>query len=87
VSKFSSIPDFSDTNPESIAAALRAIKASVELLTGQRQGQALGVPAKFVQAAAPVAGRQTIIERGDLWINDQTDVMSYWTGSLWKPLA
>jgi hypothetical protein len=87
VSKFPTIPDFNATDPSTVGTSLRAMKDSVEQLTGQRQGQSLGAPSMFVQTFAPMAGRQTILSRGDLWINDETSVMSYWNGSQWKALA
>lgn len=87
MSKFSSIPDFNSASPESMGTSLRAIKDSVEQLTGQRQGQSLGSPSVFVQPNAPTPSRQTILSRGDLWINDESNVMSFWTGTQWKTLA
>lgn len=86
MSKYPTIPDFSD-DVAGIGTSLRAVKDSVEQLTGKRQGQSLGAPSIFVQSFAPTNSRQTVLTRGDQWINDQTDVMSYWTGTQWKPLA
>jgi hypothetical protein len=87
LSKFPTIPDFNAADPQSVGTSLRAMKDSVEQLTGLRQGASLGAPSMFVQTFAPTAGRQTILTRGDLWINSDTNVMSYWNGSQWKALV
>lgn len=85
MSRYPSIPDFVDT-AESLAPAVRAMKDSVEQLAGQRQGAALGAPTVFVQATEPSVAA-LLLKRGDQWINDQTNVMSYWTGQRWQALA
>ena len=85
MSKFPSIPEFTD-DATSMAGTLRAVKDSVEQLTGKRQGQSLGSPSVFVQPFEPTPSVLTVLTRGDQWINDVTDVMSYWNGSQWKQL-
>lgn len=86
MSKFPPIPDFTE-NLASIGNALRAVKDSIEQLTGQRQGQSLGAPSVFVQPLEPTPGRSSSLKRGDQWINDITDEMSYWDGQQWKALT
>lgn len=86
MSKFPTIPDFVAT-PDSLAVSVRAIKDSVERITGQRQGESLGSPAMFIQEVAPTNGRQTSLGTGDLWIKPSTRVMSYWDGRDWTQLA
>jgi hypothetical protein len=85
-SKFPTIPEFART-PGEIATALRAVKQSVEILTGQRQGESLGSPQIFIQAAQPNAAQQAALKLGDLWINTSTNKMNYWNGSVWQVLS
>lgn len=82
-SKFPTIPEFART-PEEIATALRAVKQSVEMLTGQRQGESVGSPQVFVQAIQPNAANRGSLKTGDLWINTSTNKLNYWTGSIWQ---
>ncbi len=85
MSKFPAIPEFTD-DAQSMGITLRAVKDSVEQLTGKRQGQSLGSPSMFVQSFAPTPSSLTVLTRGDLWINESSNVMSYWNGSQWRQL-
>ena len=86
MSKLPAIPDFTD-EPQSLGTALRTVKQAVEIIGGQRQGQSLGAPQVFVQPVEPTTSRLTSFNRGDQWINDDTDQMYYWDGRQWKPLV
>jgi hypothetical protein len=86
VSKYPPIPDFGDT-PASMMATLRAIKDSVEMLTGQRQGPSLGAPSVYVQVDTPTLARATMFSKGDFWIHEETFVLSYWNGQQWVLIA
>lgn len=86
LSRYPTIPDFSDT-PESIGRAVRSVKESVEQLTGQRQGDSYGAPAIYVGPVAPSMENKLLYKIGDQWINELTDQMSYWNGSSWRLLA
>lgn len=86
MSKLPAIPDFTD-DPQSLGTALRTVKQAVEIIGGQRQGQSLGAPQVFVQPVEPALSRLTSFNRGDQWINDDTDQMYYWNGRQWKPLV
>lgn len=86
MSKIPAIPDFTD-DPQSLGAALRALKQAVEIIGGLRQGQSLGAPQVFVQPVEPTVSRLTSFSRGDQWINDDTDQMYYWDGRQWKLLV
>jgi hypothetical protein len=83
LSKFPAIPDFMNT-PESIGESVRAIKISVELLTGQRQGESIGAPDMFVQVNTPAFGPQTQFRVGDLWINPEAKTLLFWDGQQWQ---
>ncbi len=86
MSRFPAIPDVG-SSLESVANSVRGLKDSVEILTGKRQGQALGVPDMYVQENEPAPGRQTSFKTGDLWIKPSTRVLSYWSGQQWVALA
>lgn len=83
MSNFPTIPEFINT-PEEMATALRAIKMSVEILAGLRQGEALGAPQVFVQAVEPAPTRAISYKRGDLWVNTSSNRLYFWAGSLWQ---
>lgn len=85
MSKFPTIPDFTDT-PESLGTALRTVKLTLEIMAGQRQGESKGSPDMFVQGSAPSFNNRSTHKLGDLWIDTSTDTLKYWNGSLWKPL-
>lgn len=82
--RYSAIPDFTST-PESMAATLRAMKDIVEELAGNRQGSALGAPSIYIQGFPPQEVQRLRLR--DLWINSETDVMHWWTGAEWRPIA
>lgn len=86
MSNFPTIPEFVNT-PQEMAAALRAVKQSVEMLAGLRQGESRGAPMVFVQPFQPSPARSISYKVGDLWINDQSHVISYWTGTAWQATA
>lgn len=54
-------------------AALQAMKNLLELMTGDRDKNSLGVPRLFVQRVNPVGGML-----GDIWINTDSDKMFYY---------
>ncbi len=86
MSKFPTIPDFTN-NLESIATAVRAMKDSIEQLTGQRQGQSLGTPSIYVQPQAPSQVLRNSSKIGDLWVNTTDNTLSYWTGKSWQKIT
>lgn len=86
MSNFPSIPDFGHENPEGMGTSVRSMKETLEIMTGQRRGETVGAPLMYVQAKAPERKSKNFHRVGDLWINTQTDVMSYWNGSDWKPI-
>jgi hypothetical protein len=84
VSKYPSIPDFNPT-PDSMAAALRAVKDIVEQLAGIRQGEPRGSPMTFSQLTTP--SPTNAVRAGDLWLNPSTGAMSWWTGAQWATVV
>lgn len=86
MSKYPTIPDFNES-PASMATALRAMKDSIEQLTGLRQGQSLGAPQVFVQEQAPSAVRGGTFSPGDFWIRPSTRTLSFWNGREWASVA
>lgn len=86
MSKFPTIPEFART-PEEISTALRAVKQSVEIMTGQRQGESYGAPQVFVKSTQPNAATNGTLKIGDLWINTSANTLYYWTGSIWQAFA
>lgn len=84
--KFISIPEFFNT-PESLGTAVRALKNSLEILAGKRQGESYGAPEIYVQPTTPSPAYNQSYTVGDLWINTSTNTMSYWTGTTWQALA
>jgi hypothetical protein len=86
-SRINTIP--TPTNdPESMLAAIRALKDVVERLTGQRLGtEAAGrAPSTYVQAIAPDSRAGTPLLVGDFWVSTGTDRLHYWTGQYWRPI-
>jgi hypothetical protein len=86
MSKFPTIPEFVKT-PEEMGTALRAVKISVEILAGLRQGESKGAPQMFVQTTTPSPANKLSYKIGDLWINTSTNKLNYWTGSAWQAFA
>jgi hypothetical protein len=83
MSNFPTIPEFTNSLEE-LSTAVRALKQSVELLAGLRQGEALGAPQMFVQNEEPNRGKQGLYKKGDIWINTTTNRLYFWTGSVWQ---
>lgn len=81
--RFPAIPDFTN-NPDSMVAAMRAMKEMLEQLTGQRAGPQQGYAAKFTGGKAPTPDGKNSISSGDLWFNDATTTLYVWTGKTWK---
>lgn len=77
---FPSIPD-SDGTLQGNTTTLRTIKESVELMTGQRRAEGVGMPYMHVSARAPSTARL-----GDLWINQTSNQLNYWNGRTWQAL-
>jgi len=84
MSRLPTIPEFAST-PEEISSALRAIKQTVELLAGLRQGEARGAPQVFAQATTPKATLTISYRTGDLWIDTSTNKLNFWNGTNWTP--
>lgn len=61
------------------------VKDILESITGQRQGAAFGAPFVYVQATSP-GNQPGILKKGDLWIDNATDKLSYWDGTKWKAM-
>jgi hypothetical protein len=74
-------------SPESMAAAVRALKDVVEQLAGLRQGEAIS-PKVFWQGNPPeeVANQ---LRGGDLWINPEDNKLYHWNSNtaLWVQVA
>ena len=81
--RFPSIPEFTK-DPESMVAAMRAMKEALEQLTGQRTGGQVGYVAKFSGARAPSQDGKNQIGPGDTWFNEATAALYVWTGKTWK---
>lgn len=82
MSKFATIPDFTD-DPASIAQALRAAKDIVEQLAGLRQGSALAAPQMFIQENEPLSTGRLLLKDGDLWVNRATMRLKIRSGDQW----
>lgn len=77
---FPSIPD-PVGNGASVLDAVRAMKHSVELLTGQRGS--VSPTRVFVQSATPTAG-----QTGDLWVcTSANNRMLVWDGKNWSTVT
>lgn len=85
MSKVATIPDFIDGDARSMSTSLRVVKQVIETLSGQRYDDSKGSPAVYVQAVAPVAGKNAF-HPGDFWINSGTKKLSYYNGSFWVEL-
>lgn len=83
MSSFPAIPEFTNTF-EGMAATIRALKLSVEMLAGMRQGESFGAPQVFVQGAEPNRALTLTYKKGDLWIDTSTNRVHFWTGSGWQ---
>lgn len=77
-----SYPSIPEPTQETMLDAVRVIKQSVGLLTGQTRGESFGAPRMFIQAARPLTN-----DTGDLWINTGTNKLSYWNGTVWVALT
>ena len=84
MSKLPSIPEFAST-PEEISAALRAIKQTVELLAGLRQGESRGSPQVFAQPTSPKPTLTISYRVGDFWIDTSSNKLNFWNGQNWTP--
>lgn len=82
MSKTVGIPEFVDGDAKSMAPTLRAMKQILETLTGQRQDDSKGAPSVYVQATAPVTGRN-FIKMGDFWFNT-TEKKLYCYTTFWQ---
>ena len=83
MSRVPTIPDFDETVPQSIGAAVRTLKQAMEIIGGLRQGEALGSPLVFVQANQPMVAQENSLRRGDLWIDDSVNKLNFWSGTNW----
>ena len=79
--QFPSIPDPGATL-DGVLEAVRPLKQSVQLLVGQAGAEHRGAPRMYIQKIIP---RSDHI--GDLWINTDTNALSYWNGSSWIKLT
>lgn len=73
---------------DNLSTSMRAMKESMEIITGQRRGS-LGVPLMYVQPQAPNAsvsanGKANYLKTGDLWINTTNNTMSFYDGKTWQ---
>lgn len=82
--RYPAIPVVGETLGE-IVPAVRAMKDSVEQLTGQHQTTGVGAPVMHVQDIEP--RDRGHFARGDLWIKPQENTMFWWTGTNWKQLV
>lgn len=76
---YPSVPEPSDNN---VLDVLRTLKQTVELLTGQQKSKTFGAPRMFIQDTRPVQG-----DKGDLYINQTTKKLYYWSGTEWVALT
>lgn len=76
-----SVPEPSN-EPASLGESVRAMKHNIELLTGQLRGQSQGAPRIFIQSTEPSTN-----DTGDLWINNGTNKLYYWSGQRWTALT
>lgn len=83
--RFPAIPDFTN-EPHSMAASMRPMKEIVEQLGGLRKGVA-GASLTFVQGSKPMPVGALKFKTGDLWINPETNKLSWWTGVEWKQFS
>ena len=79
--KFPSIPDPGSTS-DGMMDAVRAMKQSMQLLIGQTGADHRGAPRMYIQKTIPKSDHI-----GDLWINTETNSLSYWNGSNWIKLT
>ena len=77
-----SYPSVPEPTQNTLIDAVRVLKQSVELLTGQARGVSYGAPRMFIQAVRP-----TTTDLGDLWIDTGTNKLSYWNGNVWIALT
>lgn len=77
-----SYPSVPEPTQNTLIDAVRVLKQSVELLTGQTRGVSYGAPRMFIQAVRP-----TTTDPGDLWIDTDTNKLSYWNGNVWIALT
>lgn len=85
---FPTIPEFINT-PEEMASALRAVKLSLELLAGLRQGESYGAPMVYVQPTEPNPAKKILYKTGDFWIDNSVSppILKFWTGTAWQAVA
>ena len=77
------IPEFVNT-PEEMSTALRAIKLTLEIISGLRQGEGKGAPQMYVQAVEPSRAASVTYKIGDLWVNTDSNRVYFWTGRQWQ---
>ena len=75
---FPTIPEPVKGNEDSVYACIKAMKQTLEAMTGQRGDTP--VARVFCQDTQPVA-----VKKGDLWMVQKSGSLYYWTGSLWLP--
>jgi hypothetical protein len=83
--KYPAIPEFYDL--ASAMVALRAVKDTLEQMSGQRQGVGLGSPTVYLQETAPATARGVVLQAGDFWIDPTGPYLNYWSGSAWKRIT
>jgi hypothetical protein len=64
---------------DNLVACINALKQNVEMLTGQRGGEAVAAARVFVAEAQPVG-----VVSGDLWIVPSQNKMFYWWEKRWN---
>jgi hypothetical protein len=80
VSKYPTIPEPSH-DIDGILNTVTALKQTVEIIAGLRQGESIGTPQIFYQTYEPSASRGTVLSNGDIWLNPEGEVLSYWKDS------
>lgn len=71
-----------------MATALRTLKMGMEILGGLRPGsESQGAPLIFTQGQQPRVAMDSARRKGDLWINTDSDTLSYWDGKGWHGVS
>jgi len=82
MSKYPTIPE-PEATIEGLQNSVRALKQTVEILAGLRQGQSRGAPALYYQAFQP--SDTNLLCECSFWVNPETNELKYWNSAqqLW----
>lgn len=86
--RFPVIQDFDASDISAVGSAMRAVKGSVDIMTGNTQrGKRGGVAALTYATDVDPQGTGASLEQGDVWVNTATEAVSVWLGTKWKVLG